>query len=224
MRHNVTMVDTSTSRPQRRLTWAVFVGEVLPGRLSEAGVGNDEVAEIVADVEQRSRDYAAGGRASRRALRAPFVDDVAAFEPAEAPLGVRAETAVVVRSSLLENAHARGTVDDPALTEITYLATGPLNAWLAEHNNTAERDLPVGVFAGFADHPRAYAALTTVALAAENGGRRAFHMANAPRPSVPLASSHEGKDVRIRRSGLADIDAGLLALLSAVANGTTDFY
>jgi hypothetical protein len=42
------------------------------------------------------------------------------------------------------------------------------------------------------------------------------------RPRQWLASSHEGKDVRIRRSGLADIDAGLLALLSAVADGTTD--
>jgi hypothetical protein len=43
-------------------------------------------------------------------LIAPFVEEVAYYEPQSAPLQLRGTVAVVVRGSLLEEAHANGPV------------------------------------------------------------------------------------------------------------------
>ncbi len=128
---------------QRTLTWKLFISDALPDLLGAAGTSSDKITRIAADIERRAQDYASGGRAARRALRVPFTDDVATFQPVEAPVGVRADAAVVVRNSLLEDEHARGAVEDSDLTSIMTLATGALNEWLRMNSNTAEHTPPV---------------------------------------------------------------------------------
>jgi hypothetical protein len=201
------------------LTWDLYLAETLPSLLSESGVDADEAATIVADVEQRGHDYISGGRASRRALRVPFLDDVAEFAPDEAPIGCRADVAVVVRNSLLEEAHARGLVGDAKLFELTYLATGAFNAWSSQHLNRDEDAPPVGVFAGVTEHPRAYAALQALALAAESGGRQAFRMPDGPVPELPEPGMHKMSAGRVRRSALSALDGPLVRELSALGSG-----
>lgn len=204
---------------QRTLTWELYLAETLPSLLAEAGVSDDEAAAIVADVEQRGRDYISGGGASRRALRVPFLDDVAEFMPEEAPIGCRADVAVVVRNSLLEDAHARSLVSDAKLVEITYLATGAFNAWSSQRLNRDEDAPPVGVFAAIAEHPRAYAALQALALAAEGGGRKAYRMPDGPVPELPTPGAHEISAGKVRRSALAALDEPLVRDLTALGSG-----
>ena len=207
------------------LTWPRYLSEVMPELLDEAGVSPAGAAAIVADVERRSQDYLAGGRASRRALRVPFTDDVAGFDPQEAPVGCLADVAVVVRNSLLEDAHATGPVCDPSLREITLLAVGALNTWAMENLNRDEEAPPAGVFRVFGERPRAYAALQALALAAEGGGRRSFRMPDAPVPESPQAVLGDGAADRggpVSRSGLAEPDEVLRGRLAAVAAGDLD--
>lgn len=210
--------DTDSMPSNRILTWQSYLSEALPGCLAGAGVGREQMTTIVDDVARRARDYAA-----RRALRVPFIDDVAGFLPREAPAAVKADVAVVVRNSLLENAHARGPVEDGDLTRITVLATGALNEWLYENSNKDEHAPPCGMFAAAADHSRAYPALRALAAAAERGGRRSFRM---PRPGVPdrpagAPAVRDTARVRVVRSGLDALDDDLLARLDAVADGSS---
>lgn len=212
---------TAAGRQNPTLTWDLYLDEVLPSLLDQAGVAAVEAVAIVSDVAQRGRDYAGGGRGSRRALRAPFLDDVVDFAPTEAPIGCKADVAAVVRNSVLEDVHARGLVGDDALTQITYLATGAFNAWLIKHATEAD-GAPVGVFAAVADHPRAYAALQALALAAERGGRQAFRMPDGPIPELPPPGMHEAVGGKVRRSGLSTLDDQFLRNLQAVAEGEMD--
>ncbi|MDX6216305.1 MAG: hypothetical protein QOG99_1889, partial [Frankiales bacterium] len=188
----------------------MYLSESLPSILAEVGLDDAETAAIVSDVEQRGRDYISGGRASRRALRVPFFDDVAEFQPDEAPIGCKADVAVVVRNSLLEHAHARSLVSDAKLLEVTYLATGALNSWSSEHLNQDENAAPVGNFASVANYPRAYAALQALALAAQSGGRQAFHSPDGPVPELPAPGAHETSGGKVRRSALAELDGVLV--------------
>jgi hypothetical protein len=119
----------------------------------------------------------------------------------------------------VEDVHARGAIPDATLLEITYLATGALNVWLSQHLNPAEGAPPVGVFAPLVTHPRAYAALQALAIAAETGGRRGFRMPEAPVPALPAASTYEDSAGKVRRSALSDFDVVLVGHLSAVATG-----
>jgi hypothetical protein len=210
---------TASTEGKRTLTWELYLAETLPSLLTEGGVDADEASAIVADIEQRGNDYVRGGRASRRALRVPFFDDVAEFEPDEAPIGCKADVAVVVRNSLLEDAHARSLVSDAKLLEITYLATGAFNAWSSQHLNRDEDAAPVGVFAPVGEHPRAYAALQALALAAENGGRQGYRMPDGPVPELPEPGAHEDSHGKIRRSALSALDEILITNLNAVAAG-----
>lgn len=209
----------SSGRHNRTLTWELYLAETLPSLLAEASVEAGEAAAIVGDVEQRGRDYIGGGRASRRALRVPFLDDVAEFKPDEAPIGCRADVAVVVRNSRLEDAHARSQVSDANLFEITYLATGALNVWLSKHLNADEDAPPVGVFAEVAERARAYAALQALALAAESGGRQAFRMPDGPVPELPAPGAHEMSAGKVRRSALSALDEPLVRDLSSLGSG-----
>ena len=85
---------------------------------------------------------------------------------------LKGAVAVVVRSSLLEEAHAHGPVEAGSIQGITTLAAAPLSHFLA-----ARRRNPVTVehnlFADLADAwPRAWACLGAVAQAYGAGGGR----------------------------------------------------
>src|SRR5581483_4941778 len=95
---------------------------------------------------------------------------------------------VIVRSSLLEEAHSHGPVDAGGIKGITTMAAAPLSHFLA-----ARRRRPVTVkdnlFAGLADAcPRAWACMGAVALAyGAGGGRWPYRVPAAPVPEQPLA-------------------------------------
>ena len=101
---------------------------------------------------------------------------------------LKGAVAVVVRSSLLEEAHAHGPVDASGIQGITTLAAAPLSHFLA-----ARRRNPVPVednlFADLADAwPRAWACLGAVAQAyGAGGGRWPYRFAVAPVPELPAA-------------------------------------
>jgi hypothetical protein len=102
---------------------------------------------------------------------APFVEEVAFYEPQSAPLPLRGTVAVVVRSSLLEEAHANGPVNAGGIQGSP--------AWQPHlcHTSSLAAALnpdPVGnnLFAGLPTaYPRAWACLTAVTHAFAKGGR-----------------------------------------------------
>ena len=95
---------------------------------------------------------------------------------------------MVVRSSLLEEAHAHGPVEAGGIQGITTLAAAPLSHFLA-----ARRRNPVTVehnlFADLADAwPRAWTCLGAVAEAyGAGGGRRPYRFPPAQVPELPAA-------------------------------------
>ena len=101
---------------------------------------------------------------------------------------LKGAVAVVVRSSLLEEAHAHGPVEAGGIQAITTLAAAPLSHFLA-----ARRRNPVPVehnlFADLADAwPRAWACLGAVAQAyGTGGGRWPYRIPAAPVPELPAA-------------------------------------
>ncbi len=209
--------------PQRLLTWDVYTGELLPKLLTDAGLPATEAAAIAADVARRAGGYAASGRAARRALRAPFLDDVAQFEPAEAPIGVKATAAVVVRNCAgFEHAHAHGPLGDRELAMATTLAAGALSTWLSEQPAVSEDAPPAGGFAPVSDYPRAARGLQALALAAEDGQRQEFRVPDAPVPALPpvTAESRPTADGSSwTRSATAGADQRLVDQLTAIVEG-----
>jgi hypothetical protein len=101
---------------------------------------------------------------------------------------LKGAVAVVVRSSLLEEAHSHGPVEAGGIEAITTMAAAPLSHFLA-----ARRRFPVTVkdnlFADLADAcPRAWSCLSAVALAyGAGGGRWPYRVPATPVPELPLA-------------------------------------
>lgn len=119
------MIET----PQERLV--VFCQDVVPTVLREACNVEDSLAESIgADIYRRAGAFADSDLHTRRVLTAPFIEDVVDFEPVEAPLDLRAATAVVLRNSLLEQAHANGDVNDGGIKVLTTLGARALSAYL----------------------------------------------------------------------------------------------
>lgn len=193
----------------RELTWQLFLDEVVPQTLSEAGVEQAQVDRTVVDIADRARSYAACGRQARLALRTLAIEDVAQFHPEQAPVGVKADTAVVIRNSLLEDLHANGPVGSEHLFRLTYLGCGALNQWLTERANTADAHPPAGLFSPVLEHPRGWAALQAAGTAVQRGGRVGFRLPNAPVPPVPQVTAaatvrQDGVHIRSALSGLDD--------------------
>ena len=103
---------------------------------------------------------------------------------------LKGAVAVVVRSSLLEEAHAHGPVEAGGVQGITTLAAAPLSHFLA-----ARRRNPVTVehnlFTDLADAwPRAWPCLGAVAQAhGAGGGRWPYRVPAAPVPELPAAEA-----------------------------------
>ncbi|MFP5073088.1 hypothetical protein ACLFMI_25935 [Pseudonocardia nantongensis] len=222
------------SSSRRTLDWPAFLGEALPGCLTEVGIAEGERQVIIGDIERRALDYAASGKAARRLLRAPFLDDVAQFLPDEAPIGSKADTAVVVRNSVLETAHSRGPVDGGMLARITYLATGALNRWLNHNADQDEAAPPAGVFSSVVESRRACAAFRAMALAAGSGGRKAIRGPSVGHAPPRLSDVEHGAtppaelddDVawlgRQVRCGLDPVDDDLLQMLGSIETGASE--
>lgn len=165
------------------LDWNTYCSEMVPTLLSEWGA-EANAEPIGSDMMARAESFAQSGRNARDVLRAPFVEEVASYEPNEAPLSVLAAVCVVVRCSRLEEAHASGVVDDGGIRGLTSMAAAPLSQWLNEHYET-ELGPPRGVFAELDIRwPRAWAALDAMTRVPD-GGRTGFQLPRTPVPPMP---------------------------------------
>jgi hypothetical protein len=166
-----------------------FCREIVPGLLTDVcHVDRELAAQVGKDILARAGSYAALGDTARDVLMSPFAEDVVGYEPADSPLQLKGAVAVVVRSSLLEEAHSHGPVEAGGIEGITTMAAAPLSHFLA-----ARRRFPVTVrdnlFADLADaYPRAWSCLSAVTLAyGAGGGRWPYRVPAAPVPELPRA-------------------------------------
>ena len=165
-----------------------FCRAIMPEMLTDVcGVDAELAAQVGEDILARGESYAALDDAARDVLISPFAEEVAGYEPAASPLELKGAVAVIVRSSLLEQAHSHGPVEASGIRGITTAAAAPLSHFLA-----ARRRHPVPVtgnqFAGLADaYPRAWACLGAVAQAWSADGRRPYRAPAAPVPARPVA-------------------------------------
>jgi hypothetical protein len=166
-----------------------FCRVVVPGVLTDVcHVDAELAAQVGEDVLSRAESYAMLDDTARDVLIAAFAEEVAGYEPMGSPLTLKGAVAVVVRSSLLEEAHSRGPVEDGGIQGITAMAAAPLSHFLAarrRHPVTVERNL----FADLAGAwPRAWACFGAVAHAyGAGGGRWPYRAPAAPVPELPVA-------------------------------------
>lgn len=185
-----------------------FCNVVVPDLLTDVcHVSTELAAQIGQDILARAESYAILHDTARDVLIAPFAEEVARYEPTDSPLQLKGAVAVVVRSSLLEEAHAHGPVDGGGIQGITSLAAPPLSHFLAaRHRNpvTVEHNL----FADLPDAwPRAWACLGAVAWAyGAGGGRWPYRAPSAPVPELPAAEveapAAETRDDAVVLSGI----------------------
>ena len=200
------------------LDWDLFCRSFAPGLLDEWGAP-EVAARLAQDLIARASSFAESGPAARAVLRAPFLEEVTGYEPVGAPAELLATVCVIVRCSVLEEAHVAGVLHDDGIEGLTSTATAPLFDWLGDHAVDAPND-PAGVFAGLnVRWPRAWAALGALARSA-GGGRAAFRMPVAPVPERPDDS--ERYDARTDAEGRfvvsamdARFDQGAMRLLEA---------
>lgn len=166
-----------------------FCNVIVPDLLTDVcHVSTGLAAQIGQNILARAESYATLEDTARDVLTAPFAEEVARYEPAGSSLVLKGAVAVVVRSSLLEEAHSHGPVEAGGIQGITTMAAAPLSHFLA-----ARRRNPVTVehnlFADLADAwPRAWACLGAVARAyGSGGGRWPYHVPPAPVPELPAA-------------------------------------
>ena len=115
----------------------------MPGVLTDVCHVAEELATRVGeDILTRAESYAALEGTARNVLISPFAEEVAGYEPPDSSLELKGAVAVVVRSSLLEEAHSHGPVEAGGIKGITTMAAAPLSHFLA-----ARRRSPVTVSA-----------------------------------------------------------------------------
>jgi hypothetical protein len=167
--------------------------------------------------------FAARPDCEQDVLIAPFVEEVFDHRPSDAPLDLKAKVTVVVRNSLLEQAHHDGPLGS-GIIAITELAATPLSHLLA-----ARRRRPVPLegtdpFAGLPSrYPRAWSCLRALTDVFADGGRAAW---KPPAASVPdLPTDEEVTSTTISTDGSMTVlsaidrrfDERLLALLRQAA-------
>jgi hypothetical protein len=150
-----------------------YCRDVLPDMLTEAcGVEADLAHRVGEDVLLRAEAFATLPVRDQGVLVAPLVEEVFDHRPVDMSLALRAKVTVVVRNSLLEQAHHQGSLDS-GIIPITEYAAGPLSHFLA-----ARRREPVGYegpnpFDGLAArYPRAWACLEALTDVLADCGER----------------------------------------------------
>lgn len=163
-----------------------FCHEVVPSMLTNGCRVDAALATAIgADVLSRARSFAALADPVRDVLMAPFIEEVFDHEPPEAMLEVKAAVTVVVRNSLLEEAHANGPLESGGIQAITSAATAPLSHLLAAGRRGRVQVDGQNLFAGLSDaHPRAWACLTALTDVLGPGGRGSYRAPDAPTPTL----------------------------------------
>jgi len=168
-----------------------FCRGAVPEMLAGCEVSEELARHVGEDILTRAESFAALSQEAQDVLIAPFAEEVAYYEPDSAQLPLRGAVAVVVRSSLLEEAHANGPVNAGGIEGITSMAAAPLSHFLAGRRRNPG---PTGnnLFAGLPTaYPRAWACLTAVTQAFAKGGRWPYRAPAAPVPELPVAEAGE---------------------------------
>ncbi len=169
-----------------------FCRQELPQLLvNDCGLTSDRAAAIGQDILNRAEAFASYDEPTRDVLIAPFIEEAAWHDPRNAALELRAAVTVVVRNSLLEEAHVDRAVKAEHIRLITTAAAGPLSHLLASRRRTPLDALPgPDPFRGLAQrYPRAWAALTALVEAIPAGGRHAYRLPEAPLPELPAGDA-----------------------------------
>lgn len=139
------------------------------------------------DVLARAEAFAALDVVDQDVFIAPFVEEVFDHEPLDASLELRAKATVVVRNSLLEEAHHNGPLGS-GIMPITRFATGPLSHFLAARRRQPIAYTGANPFEGLATrYPRAWACLAALVEVFGAGGRQPYKLPVAPVPQLPSA-------------------------------------
>lgn len=129
-----------------------FCYDVVPATLTNAcDVNADLVTAIGDDVLSRARSFAALEDPVRDVLMTPFIEEVFDHEPPTATLEMKAAVTVVVRNSLLEEAHTNGPLESGGIQAITTAAAGPLSHLVAAGGRGRVQVDGQNVFAGLPD-------------------------------------------------------------------------
>jgi hypothetical protein len=163
-----------------------YCGEVLPDLLTTVcGVDIELAQRIGADVLQRAEALATLSARDQDVLIAPFVEEVFDHKPLDSSLDLKAKVTLVVRNSLLEQAHHAGPLTSGIIT-ITEYAAGPLSHFLAARRRKPVDDQGPNPFTGLATrYPRAWACLEALTGAFADGGRQRLRLPAAPIPDLP---------------------------------------
>lgn len=189
-----------------------YCGEILPGLLHDVcKLGRDRAEAIARDVLERAESFAALDRHAQDVLVAPSIEEVFAYEPADAPLPLKGAVAVVVRNSLLEEAHADGHVEDGGLEGITSTALGPLSHLLAARRRSPRPVVGADPFHGLSEmYPRAWACLEALTEVYADGGRIGYRAPLGPKPQLPT------EDERLAESDATPTTGEQFFVLSAI--------
>jgi hypothetical protein len=160
--------------------------DVLPHMLTAAcGVDSDLAMRIGQDTLQRAEALATMPPRDQDVLIAPFIEEVFDHKPLDTSLDLKAKVTVVVRNSLLEQAHHSGQLTS-AIVPATEYATGPLSHFLAARRRNPVDYQGPNPFVGLpARYPRAWACLDALTEAFADGGRQPLRLPAAPIPALP---------------------------------------
>jgi hypothetical protein len=148
-----------------------YCDEILPSMLVDAcGVDTELAHQIGVDVLDRAEAFAAQSAREQDVLVALFVEEVFDHEPLDASLGLKATVTVVVRNSLLEQAHHDGPLGS-GIIAVSRCAAGPLSHFMAARRRQPVGRVTPGPFAGLpARYPRAWACLSALTEVFAAGG------------------------------------------------------
>ncbi len=167
-----------------------FCLEVMPSMLADAcGVDAAQADAIGRDVLARAEAFSVLDPISQATISAPFVEEVARFQPAGASHLLKAAVCVVVRNSQLEEAHAHGPVNAGGIEALTTMAAAPMSHLLAAscHSPKPSSDT---LFIDLKERfPRTWAALTALSTALVSGGRVGYRRPDVPLPDLPSLDS-----------------------------------
>jgi hypothetical protein len=167
-----------------------FCREVVPSILTDGcGVDTALTSAIGEDELSRARSFAALDVPDREVLMTPFIEEVFDHDPPETTLTMKAAVTVVVRNSLLEDAHINGPLNPSGIQAITTAASAPLSHLLAVGRRGLVQPDGENLVASLPDtYPRAGACLTALADTLVPGGRSPYRAPDGPIPSLPTPS------------------------------------
>jgi hypothetical protein len=163
-----------------------YCNELLPDLLTSAcDVDQDLARRIGVDVLQRAEALATLSTRDQDVLIAPFVEEVFDHKPLDSPLDLKAKVTLVVRNSLLEQAHHDGPLDS-GIVAITEYAAAPLSHFLAARHREPVNYGGPNPFIDLPDrYPRSWACLNALTDCFADGGRQPLRLPPAPAPELP---------------------------------------